>query len=115
MIKRLYRIAQANLSDFILRKTGGTKPAYDFVEEKGPNPPVDINPIPDSLTDYYANLELPPGASHQEVKRAWKQLMKKYHPDLHSTDPKKREIANELTRRLNEAYRVLDKELAVNK
>lgn len=115
MIKRLYKIAQANLSDFIPRKTGGTEPTDDFVEERGPNPPVDINTIPDPLADYYTNLELPPGASRQEVKRAWKRLMKKYHPDLHSANPEKREVANELTQRLNEAYRALDKKLAMNK
>ena len=34
--------------------------------------------------------------------------MKKYHPDLHSSDPEKKQIAEELTRQLNQAYRTLD-------
>jgi curved DNA-binding protein CbpA len=34
--------------------------------------------------------------------------MKKYHPDLHGSDPKKKQVAEELTRQLNKAYRTLD-------
>ena len=36
---------------------------------------------------------------------------RKYHPDLHSTDPEKRKIADELARRLNGAYEQLQKRL----
>ena len=37
--------------------------------------------------------------------------MKRYHPDLHSQDPDKRKVADELTARLTEAYRQLEAEL----
>ncbi|MFQ5483621.1 MAG: J domain-containing protein [Nitrospinaceae bacterium] len=66
---------------------------------------------PGPLAEYYANLEIPPGSSPAEVKKAWKRLMKMYHPDLHSTAPDKRRQAEELTRRLTEAYRILDENL----
>jgi hypothetical protein len=60
---------------------------------------------------YYANLELPNGAGLEEVKKAWKRLLKKYHPDKHSLDEEKRKVATILTQKLNEAYFALEKEL----
>jgi curved DNA-binding protein CbpA len=62
----------------------------------------------DPLAKYYANLEIPVGSNRETIKTAWKTQMKKYHPDLHGSDPKKKQIAEELTRQLNEAYRTLD-------
>jgi hypothetical protein len=62
---------------------------------------MDIDPV---LARYYANLELPYGADLEQVSKAWKRLMSTYHPDLHSTDPEKRRIANELCQGLNRAY-----------
>ncbi|MFQ5715930.1 MAG: J domain-containing protein [Nitrospinales bacterium] len=112
MIKRLYNMARASLSDLMLKRKGRSKPAHARQEDEPPRrrPETERNPA-DPLAGYYANLELPPGSSGKEVKRAWKRLMRKYHPDLHSADPEKRKTANELTRRLTEAYRILDKEL----
>lgn len=60
------------------------------------------------LAGYYANLEIPYGAALVEVRTAWKRLMKVYHPDLHSADPERRNIANEITAQLTEAYRQLE-------
>ena len=59
------------------------------------------------LASYYANLELPYGAGLAEVGKAWKRLLRKYHPDLHSRDLEKRKIANELCQGLNRAYNEL--------
>ena len=38
------------------------------------------------MTDPYSVLGLSPGASQEEVKRAYRQLAKKYHPDLNPGD-----------------------------
>ena len=65
----------------------------------------------DKLVQYYANLEISYGSDLETVKKAWKDLVKKYHPDLHSNNPEKREIANNLTSKLNEAYREIEKSL----
>ncbi|MFC1525373.1 J domain-containing protein [Candidatus Latescibacterota bacterium] len=66
-------------------------------------------PVQDSrLAAYYANLELPYGAGLDRVRSSWRRLMKQYHPDLHSQDPEKRRVADELTARLTEAYRELE-------
>ncbi len=63
------------------------------------------------LAQWYANLEVPYGSDLKTVKQAWRMLMKRYHPDLHSRDPKKKEIATELTQKLTEAYQGLEKRL----
>ena len=63
------------------------------------------------LARWYANLEIPYGSDVETAKKAWRRLMKRYHPDLHSTDLEKKEIANELTRKLTSAYQELEKRL----
>ncbi|NIW78575.1 MAG: DnaJ domain-containing protein [Calditrichae bacterium] len=60
------------------------------------------------LAKYYANLEVPYGSDLPTVRQAWKGLLRKYHPDLHSNDPEKQQIANQLVQELNHAYEVLE-------
>ena len=57
-----------------------------------------------TLADYYANLELPYGADVVAVREARRQLLKRYHPDLHSADPDTRRTATLLTQGLNRAH-----------
>jgi DnaJ-domain-containing protein 1 len=64
------------------------------------------------LAKYYANLEVPYGSDLETVRRAWKQLVRKYHPDFHSGNPEKQEIANKLVQELNHAYKQLEKRLS---
>ena len=61
-----------------------------------------------ALAEYYSNLEVPYGSDLKTVRSAWRRMMKRYHPDLHSQDPERRRIANELTARLTEAYRGIE-------
>jgi len=63
------------------------------------------------IAGYYANLEAPYGADLQTVKKSWKRLLQKYHPDLHSRDPEKRRVALELSQGLNRAYEALKEHL----
>jgi DnaJ-domain-containing protein 1 len=63
------------------------------------------------LAKYYANLEVPYGSDLETVRHAWKQLVRKYHPDFHSENPEKQEIANKLVQELNHAYKELEKRL----
>jgi len=100
MIKRLFNIARAEFNDLVQKNKSTDTPEPDFFETRQ----EEIDP----LAKYYANLEIPVGSDRETVKTAWKTQMKKYHPDLHGSDPKKKQIAEELTRQLNEAYRTLD-------
>lgn len=53
---------------------------------------------------WYRTLELEPGADVKEVRRAYRRLMKQYHPDRFANDPEKLKVATEVTRKLTEAY-----------
>lgn len=55
------------------------------------------------LKDYYRILGVPPGASEEEVKRAYRRLALKYHPDRNSGD----RAAGERFKEASEAYAVL--------
>jgi len=53
--------------------------------------------------DYYEVLGLKKGASEDEIKKAFKTMARKYHPDLHPGDKE----AEEKFKEVNEAYGVL--------
>ncbi len=71
---------------------------------------TDTGPDP-VLARYYANLEVPYGASLDTVRGAWRRLVKEYHPDLHSADEQKKRTATELVQGLNRAYEELARHL----
>ena len=92
-----------------------------------PNPPPRSNPPPprreqrrapsvSSLADkrlreLYAQLEVPYGAPFEEVKKSFRRLMRKYHPDLHAGNPQKQKTATQLTMSLTQAYNELEQHL----
>lgn len=65
------------------------------------------------LARLYAQLECPYGADLATVRKCYRAMMRKYHPDMHSAEPSKQRIATELSQRLTQAYndlvRVLNK------
>ena len=67
----------------------------------GPERP---RPVDESLRQDYANLEVPFGADIDEVRRSYKRLMLKYHPDKHAGDPEKQKLALEITKKINESF-----------
>ena len=52
----------------------------------------------------YANLEVPFGADIEEVRRSYKSLVLRYHPDRFAADPEKQAIALEITKKINESF-----------
>ena len=56
-----------------------------------------------SSSDYYAVLEVEPTATDEDIRRAYRRLVRVHHPDLNPEDPN----AADRTRAINEAYTVL--------
>lgn len=63
---------------------------------------------PDDLAAAYAALKLEPGADFAAVRKSYRALMRKYHPDKHAGNPKKLAAANQLSRKVNDAYKTLE-------
>ena len=59
----------------------------------------------------YAALEVPAGSDFQTVRKGYRALMRKYHPDHHTESPEKQRAANEVAQRLTDAYKTLEKRL----
>jgi len=58
----------------------------------------------ESLRQDYANLEVAFGADIETVRKSYKSLMLKYHPDKFSSDPEKQRVALEITKKINESF-----------
>ncbi len=116
VFSRMYDILKSNISDRFGRDEQDDFDLYDFLkQERQPNAPRNgrkqQNRDPE-LAKFYANLETPYGSDLATVRKSYKRLMRKYHPDLHSKDPRKTQIANEIVQGLNQAYSELEKRLA---
>ncbi|HVU50244.1 MAG TPA: J domain-containing protein [Polyangia bacterium] len=58
----------------------------------------------------YAALEVQPGSDFETIRKSYRRLMRKYHPDLHRGSPEAQRAATDLAQRLTEAYKLLEKQ-----
>ncbi len=68
-------------------------------------------PADEELRRAYAALEVPFGSDFATVRKSYRALMRKYHPDRHAGSPEKQKAATELAQKLTLAYELLEKKL----
>jgi DnaJ-domain-containing protein 1 len=56
------------------------------------------------VLEWYRVLDLQVGADMSQIKTSYRQLMRKYHPDMHAGSPQKQKAATELSMRVTTAY-----------
>jgi DnaJ-domain-containing protein 1 len=56
------------------------------------------------LLEWYRVLDVQVGADMGQIKTSYRQLMRKYHPDMHAGSPQKQKAATELSMRVTTAY-----------
>ena len=61
------------------------------------------------MTDPYKVLNIAPTASDDEVKHAYRELARKYHPDNYHDNPLA-DLAQEKMKEINEAYETIQKQ-----
>ena len=64
-------------------------------------------PVNDKNKQFYEILEVKPGATQDEIKQAYKRLVKQWHPDLFFNNPQLQLPAAEKFKKINEAYKKL--------
>ncbi len=104
--KRVAELSDQELEEELLRRRRARARSRSE-EERGTHGTPKDSPQRKQLLQYYANLELEPGASVADVRRAYRDLMQRYHPDKHRHDPARLAAATQLARSLTEAYEAL--------
>ncbi len=80
------------------------KTGYNRQRSRAKSRPVKNIPVPEVYKQDFINLEIHPTASLEEVKRSYKKLLRKYHPDRHADNPQKQQMATRITQKLNVSY-----------
>ncbi|MEM1349974.1 MAG: DnaJ domain-containing protein [Myxococcota bacterium] len=115
MKDKVFRGVRANLNELLDRireldlEVEEGAPGFEYIGRGAPGHVV--KPRPESektLRDYYANLEVEYGADMDTVKASYRRLMRKYHPDKYSSEPRMEELSTELTQELTRAYRAIE-------
>ena len=88
------------------RRGGTTRRAARQRPAERPEPlPRPAVPEPDPvIARCYADLGVPYGADFQQVRRAWRRLMRQHHPDLQGEDAERQRIGTEQAKRFNNAF-----------
>ena len=88
----------------------GRRPASAGAGPTRTEPPRRTAAGDSAIRKAYAALEVPPGSDFETIRKAYRRLMRKYHPDLHRTSPEAQRAATDLAQRLTESYKLLEKQ-----
>lgn len=112
--QRLRRLLRAHVSNWAhgnddapsdLNVGGPTDDAATPSDADAPSPRgPDGRPVPPDVARAYRALEVPVGSDRAAVKTGYRRVMKAYHQDRFDNDPQKRDVAGEVSKRLNGAY-----------
>jgi len=64
------------------------------------------------LIEAYRTLDIEPGASLEEVKKSYRELVRVWHPDRFTHDPRLQKKAQEKLKQINLAYEIICKSKA---
>lgn len=105
LLERLGRLARAELNSLSGHETS------DRRASTGPSHRTDPAPVPPAHKTYpreirqaYAALEIPLGADRSAVRSGYRDMLRRYHPDLHQGDPERVATATTLSQGLKEAH-----------
>jgi DnaJ-domain-containing protein 1 len=87
------------------------RPEASTSSRKSSAPPRRTAAGDEAIRRAYAALEVPAGSDLETVKRSYRRLMRKYHPDLNAGSTEKQRAATDLSQRLTEAYKTLERHL----
>jgi DnaJ-domain-containing protein 1 len=105
------RRAREEVDEATHRPQPGRTRTRPFEERFRTEPPRRTAAGDEAIRKAYAALEVPAGSDFDTVRKSYRQLMRKYHPDLHTSSPDNQKAANDLAQRLTEAYKLLEKQL----
>ena len=97
----LGRIGVQAINDMLTGNVGDAFGVFGRQPRKAPDP--EEARIPPEKRSALAKLNLAPGASVKEIKERYKELVKRFHPDMNGGD----RSGEEKLRVVNEAYRIL--------
>jgi DnaJ-domain-containing protein 1 len=104
------RSAMQDLDDFLNDGPGSRASGEEAARpgdgpgERGPG----TGAISPELKKDFATLNVAPGATPAEVKRAYRLLLRAYHPDRFAADAEKMKTATEISSRINQAYQRIE-------
>lgn len=112
LTRRLRRIARAQIGDLWSRSTDRDDRAeqwpddlnFDAARTTSKDGSTEASAVPEDVARAYRALEVPVGSDRKTVKNGYRRVMKAYHQDRFDEDPERREIAGEVSQRLNAAY-----------
>lgn len=77
--------------------------AYEAAQQRGPQARGSA-PGQRELEGWYRTLEVPVDSDFDTVRKSYRRLVAKYHPDRFADEPTKYEAATEVTRKITLAY-----------
>ena len=109
VFQRLGKVISTHIRGLTDRQTKQEPFFTEHYEYQRVNTPSSHKHIDEKESEYRANLEVDTNTHIKGIRSSYKNLMKKYHPDLHASDQNKRETAERITQKLNEAMNYFEK------